>query len=323
MIHRTSLIAAVSALLMSASTAHAAITITTATVQAGALVVTGKSTTGTAVLLDAQLPSAPINTANRTFSLRLTNYLPTDCVGDLTLMGATDTLSVVIGNCSARGLNPRGDWSPATTYVKDDVVTYNGSSWRALANATANVGKIPDAGNSTGFWEKFVSKGLDGAVGAIGPTGAQGDTGAQGPQGLAGATGPQGETGPTGLQGPQGEPGTGGLFSTATINTKTCSSIADLTPLPQAGSYMCEASCPDGSIGISGLFAFYLKNGTLYEGATLVAVTNPFIQTNLGINGWLTFRSFFPPEEGSDPLTDTSSLNTYDLKVSIVCLPNS
>lgn len=207
------LFASAAALLLSSIAANAAITITNATVQSGTLQVSGKSTTGTSVVLDGQF-SAPINASNKNFSFSLNNYLPSDCIVDLILVGAPQTLSVVIADCGPRGLNPRGAWGAAATYLQDDIVTYNGSSWRALYNPSPNVGNIPDAGTSATFWEKFVSKGLDGAVGATGPQGSQGEQGPegqQGPEGPQGLAGPQGEIGPQGPQGEQGPEGPQGL----------------------------------------------------------------------------------------------------------------
>ncbi|WP_237154887.1 hypothetical protein [Oryzibacter oryziterrae] len=115
------------------------------------------------------------------------------------------------GPTGPQGLTARGAWSPATTYVENDVVTSAGSAYRALANAGANLDRDP--ATQTAFWEILVAKGATGDTGATGPQGLKGDTGATGatgPQGPAGPTGPTGATGPQGPAGPTGATGTTG-----------------------------------------------------------------------------------------------------------------
>ena len=80
----TSLLVGISTLVLSSIPASAAFTITTATVQNGALVVSGRSTTGTSVVLDNQF-TAPITGGNKNFSFSVV-YLPSDCIVDLTLV---------------------------------------------------------------------------------------------------------------------------------------------------------------------------------------------------------------------------------------------
>lgn len=97
----------------------------------------------------------------------------------------------------AKGLNARGAWSDADSYVADDVVTHDGQTWRCSA-AQCTVGTPPMRGPD---WELLAAKGADGAAGAQGP---QGPTGADGLNGLPGPVGPPGPGGPSGLQGPAG-----------------------------------------------------------------------------------------------------------------------
>jgi hypothetical protein len=78
----------------------------------------------------------------------------------------------------------RGPWDSATTYAADDVVTYGGSSYLALAPST---NLQPDTYPT--LWGLLAS---GGAVGPTGPTGATGAAGATGPTGATGATGPSG-----------------------------------------------------------------------------------------------------------------------------------
>jgi len=129
-------------------------------------------------------------------------------------------------------LNWRGTWSSSIAYAKNDGVTYNGSSYIALA-AVGPTSTTPDAdpthwgvlaqGGATG---PQGPPGNTGAQGPAGPQGATGATGAQGPQGNPGPTGatgtqgPKGDTGATGAQGPQGNPGpTGATGATGPAGT--------------------------------------------------------------------------------------------------------
>ena len=65
----------------------------------------------------------------------------------------------------------RGAWDVATTYVKDDVVNYNGSSFLALAPST---GVVPVGGST---WGILAEKGNAGAQGIQGIQGIQGEPG--------------------------------------------------------------------------------------------------------------------------------------------------
>jgi hypothetical protein len=175
------LVAAVSALSVGSAFA-AGVTVTDAKVQAGKLRVAGQTPNASQnVTLDGRFTVK--SGANKVFSFALTNYLPSDCIVDL--KAGTSTGSGVVANCGARGLAPRGAWLAATAYLTNDLVTFQGSSWRAKHGSTNK----PPATNIA-FWEKFASKG---ATGAKGLTGAQGPAGPQGPQGPAGpSTGPAG-----------------------------------------------------------------------------------------------------------------------------------
>ena len=105
----------------------------------------------------------------------------------------------------------RGAWSNSATYAIFDAVSFNGSSYIAVA---ANSGAEPDT--STSSWQLLAQvgatgtqgpQGIQGATGPQGDTGPQGPQGEQGPTGLQGEQGPQGATGATGVQGPQGSQG--------------------------------------------------------------------------------------------------------------------
>lgn len=111
------------------------------------------------------------------------------------------------GPVGPAGLNWRNQYSPTTTYVKDDAVGYQGASYFAVNGST---GSIPGSSDDWALLANIGAQGPAGPVGATGPAGAtgpqgpKGDTGPQGPRGLVGATG---DTGLTGLQGLKGDTG--------------------------------------------------------------------------------------------------------------------
>ncbi len=214
MYRRASVRVSVSLAMGLCSAAHAAVTVDSAKIVGGKLVVTGSSTTGAKIKLDGKFGAAI--DANDKFSFSLT-YLPPDCVVDLQVVGETTTTPAVVALCGPKGVNPRGEWTATAAYAVDDVVTNQGSSWRALAPTT---GKLPTL--ATPEWERFVARGETGQVGpqgSVGPKGDKGDSGELGPvgpigpkgsTGAMGPSGPQGTQGPVGPQGPQGLQGVAG-----------------------------------------------------------------------------------------------------------------
>jgi hypothetical protein len=192
--------------------AHAAgVTVTDAKIQSGRLIVTGLTPgPNQQVKLDGRFTVS--SNASRAFAFSIANYLPPDCIVDL--VSGTATGVGVVANCAARGLSPRGAWATNLTYLRDDVVTFQGSSWRAKRT---NLNKSP--ATSTLDWEKFVAKGdagQQGLAGAAGPAGPAGATGSAGATGAAGPAGPQGPAGPTGPQGPSAFLATYNLSGTIT-----------------------------------------------------------------------------------------------------------
>lgn len=121
---------------------------------------------------------------------------PTGATGPQGPAGATGATGA-----SGGSTNWRGTWSSATAYsaATFDAITFNGSSYVAIANST---NQAPP--NAT-FWQLLAAKG---DAGATGPAGATGAAGATGPAGPTGATGPAGPTGPTGATGATGPAGT-------------------------------------------------------------------------------------------------------------------
>lgn len=245
--------AIVIALVAPATAVAADITLLTARIQAGRLVIIGTTTApGTRVRLEGQTSPAFNVTSNedRGFTFHLV-YYPSDCIVALQKVNPNNTLgtpiNAVVADCGARGLFPRGAWLASQSYLTDDLVTAGGSSWRAKRN---NVNKNPKSNPAD--WEKFASVGATGAagppgvrgphgeIGPTGPTGQTGDEGPPGPQGPQGLPGPQGPEGPEGPQGPQGP--TGGAFGAlaeAVLYSGSCKSLSD---------YSCQRNAFDGRL---------------------------------------------------------------------------
>ena len=83
----------------------------------------------------------------------------------------------------------KGNYSSSTSYIKDDVVVFNGSSYIAKGNTSGN------APTNTTYWGLLASKGTDGSDGTNGTNGATGPQGPQRPQGPAGPAGADGADG--------------------------------------------------------------------------------------------------------------------------------
>ena len=188
---------------LAAGGASAAIGVSTATIIGGSLVVSGISS-GSTITLDS-LFTVTIGPLHG-YVFNLSNYHPDDCIIQLR-NNVGDSVSAVIANCGLRGVTPRGEWFTGNAYNRDDLVTRNGSNWRALNPIpAATAGSTPGLDGGT-YWELFVAKG---DIGPIGPTGNPGPEGPQGPAGADGAVGPQGPAGADGAVGPQGPAGADG-----------------------------------------------------------------------------------------------------------------
>ena len=196
------------------------ITISKADISGGRLVVAG-TVRGTAksVGLDDQFTVA---VSRGTFQFSVV-YHPSDCVVTLKAIGGTGgTTQAVVGHCGTSGLYPQGPWSIATPYRVDDIVSYAGSAWRAVAD---NTGKTPPT--NADAWELFVARGdagPKGDTGSAGAAGAKGDPGETGPQGIQGLPGSAGQAGAPGPVGPTG------VVSIATWN-------GNIGDLPDLSSY--------------------------------------------------------------------------------------
>ena len=124
-----------------------------------------------------------------------------------------------IGPAGPAGLIWRGEWAADTNFVARDAVSFEGSSWVAIASS---VSVEPDSDEMA--WSLLARKGDEGEQGpagragaqgrpgnaTVGATGAVGATGPAGPQGIAGAPGVQGDVGPAGARGAQGPAGDAG-----------------------------------------------------------------------------------------------------------------
>ena len=113
------------------------------------------------------------------------------------------------GPIGPEGLNWKGEWETSTSYVVDDAVYLDGSSYICITAHTSGSTTRPGTGVDWETYWTILSR--IGEIGPTGPQGAQGITGPQGPTGPQGITGPQGATGPQGLTGPQGATGPQGI----------------------------------------------------------------------------------------------------------------
>ncbi|HEX9904633.1 MAG TPA: carbohydrate-binding protein, partial [Propylenella sp.] len=179
--------------------AAAEIVVTEAKIQAGELIVEGKTPSASQkITLDGRFTVT--SDGAKVFAFGLANYLPSDCIVDL--KAGAKARKAVVADCGPQGVTPRGAWKATTNYVVNDLVVYQGSSWRAKE---AHKNTKPSSNPS--IWEKFAAKGVRGKrgpAGADGVPGAEGADGAAGADGADGAAGADGATGATGPQGPQG-----------------------------------------------------------------------------------------------------------------------
>ena len=171
---------------------------------------------------------------------------PAGPAGTTNLVGATAQQST-----GGTGFNFRNAFDPTANYSPYDVVTYNGSTYDAIATITPG-GATPDVNGSWALMAQAGAPGLTGATGPQGPIGLTGATGAIGPQGIegltgaTGATGPQGPIGLTGLQGIQGLIGATG----ATGATGANGSVGPQGPIGLTGAT--GAIGPQGPTGPEG-----------------------------------------------------------------------
>ena len=150
-----------------ASAANAAdVSVTDAKIEGGKLVITGTTAApNTWVRLDGQTISTfnVKSGADGAFGFSLV-YHPGDCVvGVQKLISPTSlgaATSALVANCGRDGVTPRGAWNQSADYVRNDLVTYLGSTWRARRGSS---NKLPVSGAD---WEQFAAAGEDAEAGA-------------------------------------------------------------------------------------------------------------------------------------------------------------
>ena len=106
------------------------------------------------------------------------------------------------------GFNFRNAFDPSASYAVDDVATYNGSTYIAIAVNQGPNNPTPDLNSAA--WSLMALEGAVGPAGTTGPQGLQGPAGLSGAAGATGATGAQGPLGPVGPQGLAGANGANG-----------------------------------------------------------------------------------------------------------------
>jgi hypothetical protein len=139
----------------------------------------------------------------------------TGATGAIGAIGPTGLMGLVgpqgpagMNGTNGTGFNFRNAFDPSATYAVNDVITYSGSTYVAIAANQGPSNSNPDVNPA---WALMAQQG------ATGPAGAAGGTGPQGMQG------PQGPQGPQGAQGPAGPPGASGLISFNNLNALPCS----------------------------------------------------------------------------------------------------
>jgi hypothetical protein len=145
--------------------------ITDAAITGGRLVVTGTAPAGARVRLDGQT-RADLNAiagADGAFSIGAV-YHPGDCIvsaQQVTGNALGAPVDALVAYCGPAGLTPRGAWNGSATYVANDIVTADGSAWRARRTSK---GSPPASGRN---WELFAGSGEDNDI-DVAPTGVAG-----------------------------------------------------------------------------------------------------------------------------------------------------
>ena len=83
------------------------------------------------------------------------------------------------GPTAVANINAKGTYSNSATYVRNDLVNYNGNAYVCIV--ASSTGVLP---TNTTNWQLFVSQGAKGDKGDTGTTGAQGPTGPTGKDGV-------------------------------------------------------------------------------------------------------------------------------------------
>jgi hypothetical protein len=304
----TALLAVETAVGGSSAFAAANLTIQTATLQSGRLIITGTAASAGTVVKIFGTGFQAVANSQKQFAFNVVFRTP-DCL--VVLTSPTGALSVLVDRC-APGVVPRGAWVSTVQYQRGDLVYYNGSTWFSLR---ANSNKAPGGQTSSLDWQLFAARGPTGPQGLAGATGPQGLQGPQGPRGFTGVQGPagqDGDDGPPGDDGPAGAAGASGIFAGATIVTKTCT---DEDSYDYEDSYddvfYCIAACPENKAAVTG----WSRNP--FSQGEDPGVGDPFFEDSPFVYG-ATFQDRYLVVEG----VDGESAGTDDVTVAIMCLPN-
>jgi hypothetical protein len=169
------------------------ISLSVAAIQAGELVIAGRTPSPRAVV-SADDSYTTSSNRNGRFAFRLA-YYPTNCA--VTLRSGNIERKAIVANCAASGAQGEAGPSGAT-------------GGPGPAGATGSQGLQ----GSSGPQGAQGVRGPEGPQGPAGPRGEPGIAGPQGPHGVQGSDGPRGPAGPrgeAGPPGPRGEAGTAGL----------------------------------------------------------------------------------------------------------------
>lgn len=232
------LVASVAAMSAISMPAEAAITVDKASIKQGVITLQGTADAGAVIKLDGGVAKATAD-SNGKFDFGKLDYVPTSCVVKLTSPGQTTVLASV-KNCDPIALKSKGNWSPTESYITDELVFHDGSTWRAKTKVPAQIAPSEMSGK---YWQLFAQAGAEGPRGSTGPQGPAGPQGFRGPAGPAGAQGPAGATGATGATGPVGSSGSTAALFAGQIN---------LTSAPD-NSYIFTGNGAASSVSGSGL----------------------------------------------------------------------
>jgi hypothetical protein len=135
----------------------------------------------------------------------------------------------------ATGITFLNAYAPGTQYLSSNAVTFQGSTYLAIASSL----NVPPAGDpaSGSDWSLLAQ------AGATGPAGANGVDGAAGPEGPSGPAGPSGPQGPIGPTGPPGQ--------AAPVNVGTTSTDAALLNVTFGANNATPVGDADTVVGVN------------------------------------------------------------------------
>lgn len=223
-----------------------------------------------------------------------------------------------LGPVGPAGLEWQGLWNEDTSYAQDDAVGYAGASWFCISAVTGTNNDSPD--NDTEHWALLA---------------AQGATGPQGVQGVQGPIGPQGPSG-TNLPKTYGQ-SDGGTGDFVTL-------IYDINRLIDGTGLFNQFKLPNTSLIGKEIVVFYagITSAIIYQSSTggnrfvigasllksnITLYPNDYYKfTCIGSNLWLVekmefttqvFKGFITQSGTSNPVIDTTSINTTGKKFTI------